>query len=81
MARGRRRKCKCCRKLFRPDPRNLRPRSRSRSASVKTLLDLLAHSTADPDFSSVKVAASPRFEPTERRPRLQSLRATRLSWR
>jgi len=22
MARGRRRKCKCCRKLFRPDPRN-----------------------------------------------------------
>jgi hypothetical protein len=23
MARGRRRKCKCCRKLFRPDPRNL----------------------------------------------------------
>jgi hypothetical protein len=24
MARGRRRKCKCCRKLFRPDPRNLR---------------------------------------------------------
>src|SRR5262245_29162523 len=24
MAQGRRRKCKCCRKLFRPDPRNLR---------------------------------------------------------
>jgi len=24
MARGRRRKCKCCRRLFRPDPRNLR---------------------------------------------------------
>jgi hypothetical protein len=24
MARGRRRKCKCCRKLFRPDARNLR---------------------------------------------------------
>ena len=24
MARGDRRKCKCCRKLFRPDPRNLR---------------------------------------------------------
>ena len=24
MARGRRRKCKCCRKLFHPDPRNLR---------------------------------------------------------
>lgn len=23
MARGQRRKCKCCRKLFRPDPRNL----------------------------------------------------------
>jgi hypothetical protein len=22
MAQGRRRKCKCCRKLFRPDPRN-----------------------------------------------------------
>jgi len=24
MARGRRRKCKCCRRLFHPDPRNLR---------------------------------------------------------
>jgi hypothetical protein len=24
MARGHRRKCKCCRRLFRPDPRNLR---------------------------------------------------------
>ena len=24
MARGRRRKCKCCRRLFVPDPRNLR---------------------------------------------------------
>ena len=24
MARGRRRKCKCCRRLFLPDPRNLR---------------------------------------------------------
>jgi hypothetical protein len=24
MARGDRRKCKCCRKLFRPDPRNRR---------------------------------------------------------
>ena len=24
MARGRRRKCKCCRSLFVPDPRNLR---------------------------------------------------------
>jgi hypothetical protein len=34
MARGRRRKCKCCRKLFRPDPRwSLEPLCRQSRAA------------------------------------------------
>jgi hypothetical protein len=35
MAWGRRRKCKCCRKLFRPDPRNLRHQRYCSQASCR----------------------------------------------
>jgi hypothetical protein len=35
MARGRRRECKCCRRLFRPDPRNRRHQRYCRAGTIR----------------------------------------------
>ena len=65
MLEGRRRKCKCCRKLFRPDPR------KSASSAL-----LLAASVQDGEESRMpgplaRSAGEPRLLPRPRAPRPQ----------
>ena len=80
MARGRRRKCKCCRRLFLPDPRNLRHQRYCsqplfRAASKAGLPNPRTTTTSAGPFTSPAARPGERVIPATRaRPRARALR-------